>query len=207
VAEPDEPQGELPDEDADASPVLPRALNLAGMERLLSHIAQGTDPTEGRTGSEYLLFTCGQTRCAVPLPELREVLPALPAAVPLPFSPPWLLGVFPLRTELLGLVDPAPILLGDGAQQGPGAPQPTTALIAGEGDDLLGLAVSGIGDIALVQPEEILHDPTLDTPHVALPYAAGHYTPAAGGQPHAVVHLPRLVGDLLRALTEAAANE
>lgn len=195
-----------PDADPSTPPMPARTLTIAAMERLMSHIAQGTDPTEGRIGSQYLLFTCGQTPCAVPLPDLREVLPALPAAVPLPFSPPWLLGVFPLRTELLGLVDPAPILLGTSTLFTENT-RPTTALVAGEDGELIGLAVTGVGDIALVQPEEIVRDLTLDAPHVALPYAAGHYVSPHGGQPYAIVNMPRLVADVLQALTEAATNE
>lgn len=183
-----------------------RTLDIAAMERLLSHIAQGTDPTEGRAGSEFLLFTCGQTRCAVPLFQLREVLSALPPIVPLPFSPPWLLGVFPLRTELIGMVDPAPILLGEAGQDEASPPRHTTALIAGE-DDLIGLAVASIGDIAVVRPDEIVRDPTVDAPRVALSYAAGHYTSPANGHTYAVVNMPRLIEDVLAVLREAAANE
>lgn len=190
-----------------SAPFMPaRTFTIAAMERLMSHIAQGTDPTEGRTGSEYLLFSCGHTSCAVPLRDLREVLPALPAVVPLPFSPPWLLGVFPLRTELFGLVDPAPILLGRSAPSAEPA-HPTTALVAGDDDGLIGLAVSGVGDIALVQPEEIVRDATLDAAGVALPYAAGHYVSPNDGRAYAIVNMPRLVADVLQALTEAAAHE
>ncbi len=205
MAEPTDAQPAQPDADPSAPLIPARTLTIAAMERLMSHIAQGTDPTEGRTGSEYLLFSCGQTPCAVPLPDLREVLPALPAAVPLPFSPPWLLGVFPLRTELLGLVDPAPILLGAAAPIAEST-RPTTALVAGEDDGLIGLAVSEVGDIALVQPDEIVRDPTIDSPCVALPYAAGHYVSPSGGT-YAIVNMPRLVTDVLQALTEAAADE
>jgi chemotaxis signal transduction protein len=206
VAEPLDPQPALPQQGPSAPPVSSRALTLDAMERLLSQIAQGTDPTEGRTGSEYLLFTCGHTPCAVPLTELREVLPSLPAAVPLPFSPPWLLGVFPLRTELVGLADPTPVLLGALRGPEPGAPRPTTAIIVGDANNLLGLAVSSVGDIAVVEPDEIVHDHSLDGPQVALPYAAGHYLTPDGSRIYAVVHMPRLVADVLAALTEAAAN-
>ena len=184
-----------------------RPLDAAAMERLLSHIAQGTDPTEGRAGSEYLLFTCRQKPCAVPLHELREVLPSLPRTVSLPFSPPWLLGIFPLRTELLGLVDPAPILLGASApERASPAPPPTTALIVGEGDTLLGLAVTSVGDIALVHPDALV--PALATSDTLLagPYAPARYVPSSGGPAYAVLDLPRLAVDLIRALTEGAAH-
>lgn len=71
-------------------------------------------PAEGqeRAGTEHLLFVCAGVPCAAPLAELREALPTMPQTIPLPFSPPWLLGLFPLRTEIIGLVDPTPLLLG-----------------------------------------------------------------------------------------------
>ena len=206
MAEPLDPQPTLPQLRSSAPPVSSRTLAHDAMERLLSHIAQGTDPTEGRTGSEYLLFTCGHTPCAVPLTELREVLPSLPAAVPLPFSPPWLLGIFPLRTELVGLANPTPVLLGATRGPEPDAPRPTTAIVVGDADNPLALAVSSVGDIAVVQPEEIVRDPALDGPQVALPYAAGHYLAPDGSRIYAIVHMPRLVADVLAALTEVAAN-
>lgn len=206
MAEPLAPQPTPPQQGTTAPPVPSRTLTTDAMERLLIHIAQGTDPTEGRTGSDYLLFTCGHTPCAVPLTELREVLPSLPAVVPLPFSPPWLLGVFPLRTELVGLADPTPVLLGATHGAEPDAPRPTTAFIVGDEDNLLGLAVSSVGDIAVVQPEEIVRDLALDGPQVALPYAAGHYLAPDGSRVYAIVHMPRLVADVLTVLTEAVAN-
>lgn len=182
-----------------------RRLDTAALERLLSHIAEGTDATEGRTGSEYLLFTCRQTPCAVPLHQLREVLPTLPRTVTLPFSPPWLLGIFPLRTELLGLVDPAPALFSDLSAEG-ATPSPTTALVVGEGDTLLALAVTSVGDIARVQPEEIVPNSSPGGPPVAVSYARARYVPPGGGPAYAIVDLPRLLGDLLAALTEGATH-
>jgi chemotaxis signal transduction protein len=184
-----------------------RTLDAAAMERLLSHIAQGTDPTEGRVGTEYLLFTCRQTPYAVPLHELREVLPSLPRIVNLPFSPPWLLGIFPLRTELLGLVDPAPILLGASAPERSNRESPpTTALIVGEGDTLLGLAVTSVGDIALVQPDALVPASSTSATPLGASYAPARYVPASGGPEYAVLDLPRLAVDLIRALTEGATH-
>jgi chemotaxis signal transduction protein len=140
----------------------------------------------------------------VPLAQLREVLPALPRPVPLPFSPPWLLGVFPLRLDVLGLVDPAPLLL---ASQSPQlhVDNAATALVAGD-DVLLALAVSSVGDIALVQPDEIRDDTAGAGPRVDSRYAQGVCCPASGGS-YALINMPRLVGDLVRALMEDAAHE
>jgi chemotaxis signal transduction protein len=71
-----------------------------------------------------LLFVCAGVPCAAPLAELREALPTLPRTTPLPFSPPWLLGLFPLRTEIIGLVDPVPMLTGAGAGRAATEPRP-----------------------------------------------------------------------------------
>jgi len=77
-------------------------------------LALGQPPTEEqeRAGVEHLLFVCAGVPCAAPLADLREALPIMPRTTPLPFSPPWLLGLFPLRTEIIGLVDPVPLLTG-----------------------------------------------------------------------------------------------
>lgn len=189
-------------------PPVVSAGTVATMERLLTHAAGASalEPEPG--GVEYLLFTCGQARCAAALHQLREVLPALPAAVALPFSHAWLLGVFPFRTELLALVDPRHILLGpDGSLDIAAAAPPTTALIVGEGEAMLGLAVTTNRDIGVEQLDEIVPAPPRDgsQPQIVTPYATGRYV-RAGGEPHAVIDMPRLVTDLLVALTEGATD-
>jgi chemotaxis signal transduction protein len=181
-----------------------RAITIAAMERLVARIAEGGDPAAGRLGSEYLLFTCGQTPCAVPLVCLREVLPALPSPVPLPFSPPWFLGVFPLRLDVLGLVDPTPLLLGMHAPP-PQIASTATAIVAGD-ETLLALAVASVGDIALIQPEEIKERHADDVPGVVATYSLGRCTPQAGGT-YELVDMPRLIDDLVHALREVADNE
>jgi chemotaxis signal transduction protein len=182
-----------------------RAGTPTAIERLRRAVGSG-ELTDQRPGVEYLLFRCGETACAVALHQLREVLPAVPAAVPLPFSPFWLLGVFPLRTELVGLVDPAPVLLNGHTQVAVPRDQRLSAvLVAGEGDVTLGLAVRAVGDIALVEPYEITRNSAADGP-VATAYAYGSYRPPTGGAPHVVIDLPQLLADLLRLLTEGPAD-
>lgn len=156
-------------------------------------------------GAEYLLFTCRQIPCAVALHELREVMRAVPHSVPLPFSPPWLLGVFSLRTELLGLVDPAPMLLGAGWAARDPAP-PTATLIVGSPEPLLGLAVGAVGEITRIQPEQIepLHLPADSTGIPA--YVSGRYHPAGAPHPYAVVDMAPFVAALLRALEESSSH-
>lgn len=209
MAEMIRPSSDSPDEQ-DLPPLspTPSAGTVATMERLLTHAAGMSAPAAEQIGVECLLFTCGEARCAAALHHLREVLPALPTAVALPFSHAWLLGVFPLRTELLALVDPRHLLLGpDGSLDSAGAARPTTALIVGEGNALLGLAVATTGAIAVERPDEIVPAPVRAgaQPQIAPPYATGRYV-RAGGEPHAVIDMPRLVADLLVALTEGGAD-
>lgn len=172
----------------------------------------------------YLLFRCAGVDCAVPLVALREVLPRSPAALPLPHSPEWLLGVFALRAELVGLADPAPLLFGAASDRS--APRAYgAALLAGDGERVLAWAVESIGATApfagAARPETggsqpgasmtVTPDPdgvsrTLATPGqiVASAYAMGEI--AAAGQRYAVIHVEALLADMLRALEERPAD-
>ena len=201
------PQSRPTDEEHAATAASARVLTEAAMERLLQRIAQGADAGEGEgdAGSEYLLFACGEVPCAVALTDLREVLLTLPTVVPVPFSPPWLLGLFPLRTDLLGLVDPAPFILASDLREPDGTRNLTTALI-GEHDGVpLGLAITAVGDIALVPSGALVPLPASDRSPVAAPYAVGRYTSPQDGTVYTVVAMPRLVADLLDALRKDAA--
>jgi chemotaxis signal transduction protein len=150
-------------------------------------------------GSQYLLFTCGGVRCAVALRALREVLPQVPAAVPLPHSPPWTLGVFALRSELIALVDPAPVLLGERSTRE--RVQVGAALLVGEGPRTLGWAVGDIGAIRVIRPEEISPLPSPAVP-VWERYALGVCTPASAEDTYVLLDADRLLDDLLNELEE-----
>ena len=178
-----------------ATPQVGEPLDLAqllALARTRTFDGPRTAPERGRRNAEdgaapvgdpYLQFTCADVACAAPLTLFREVLPTLPTTVALPFSPPWVLGLFALHTELIGLVDPAPLLFESPGLQGlsrarthngqvivPGARKAPseswrlaepesgpTALIIGAADRMLALAVSGVGDLRYVQPGEIHH--------------------------------------------------
>jgi chemotaxis signal transduction protein len=193
------------------------------IERLLAHTEGGIPLPEAPVGTELLVFLCGSAPCAAPLSVLREVLPALPVCAALPASPAWMLGVFSLRAELLGLVDPAPYLFGvlDDAAYTPmlatrrqphGSlfPAPPTgplgltmAIIAGEGERSLGLAVSAVGDLVRAGEDEINADPSA-LAQAASPiverYIVGIYTPHDTSDHYTVLAVERLVDDLLRAV-------
>lgn len=209
-----------------------RANTVDAMERLLETAQTGELPAPFPAGMGYLLFVCAGRACAVRLSSLREVLPAMPRTVYLPFSPEWMLGVFPLRNEMVGLVDPVPLLcrhdtspdvsevmtapltLDSSSRDRPGAlsPEraPATALIVGSEDRCLAWAVESVGDIALVQDDELRTpgEPLLRDLPFARRYVAGMYTPHANtahtahtDTAHVVVlDAEALLADLLEAL-------
>lgn len=158
---------------------------------------------------DYLLFACAGVACAVRLSALREVLPSCPPAVRLPESPEWLLGVFALRAELFGLVDPAPLLLpGAGATR---ALDPAGALLVGTGERTLAWLVTEVGAIATARDDEVLSpgepgeaNGAGATPPIARPYLAGWLVASGSGRRHAVIEAEALLNDLLRALERRA---
>lgn len=201
-----------------------RTNTMDAMERLLETGQAGELPEPLPAGMGYLLFVCAGRQCAVPLSALREVLPAVPRAVYLPFSPDWMLGIFPLRNEMVGLVDPVPLLTrretaseGSEANASQTSPHtslrrqsavftpggaPATALIVGREDRCLAWAVESVGDIALVQDDE-LREPDerlLQSVPFTRRYVTGMYTPN-GSQAHVVVlDAEALLADLFDAL-------
>jgi chemotaxis signal transduction protein len=99
-----------------------------------------------------LLFWIDETLYASPLQTLREALPLIPAFTSLPFSPPWLLGVFPLRADLVTLIDPQPFLsalAGNVADEyyAPATLYNKQALLVGDSGWLMAILVDRIGDI------------------------------------------------------------
>lgn len=160
---------------------------------------------EVQPATEYLLFTCRGIACAAPLHDLREVLRTVPPSVRMPFSPAWLLGIFTLRTDLLGLVDPSPMLLGAAwADRVGAAPAPVATLIVGYSEPLLGMAVGPIGEIVAIRPDEVEASPLPDETSNASSYIRGHYQPTGASERYAVVDMAPFVAALLRALREGA---
>src|SRR5215469_7844376 len=198
-----------------------RANSVDAMDRVLHHVETGSAGDDQPAGTEYLLFACADVPCAVPLKALREVRPSLPQVVPLPFSPDWLIGIFPLRTQLLALVDPAPLLLGRPADHVSSwlRPQrsslyerrvttplenplfPTTALLVGEGEGVLAWAVTAVGDIVLIPDEQILPPTALPVP-MPDKYVTGIYAPSSGEQRYLILNVEVVLADLLAGLLE-----
>jgi chemotaxis signal transduction protein len=201
-----------------------RANSVDAMDRVLHHVEHGIPvPGELPGGTEYLLFACADVPSAVPLKALREVRPSLPQVVPLPFSPDWLIGIFPLRTQLIALVDPAPLLLGRPADHAASwlmprrsrtslyerrvtAPLanplfPTTALLVGEGEKVLALAVTAVSDIVVIPDEQIMSSTAMDIPMPAR-YVTGIYQPVQGEPSYLVLNVELVLADLLSGLEE-----
>ena len=173
-------------------------------------IGASGDPQPASAAGELLLCHFHHLPCAIAAHELREALPAPPAAVALPFSPPWLLGVFPWRTELAALLDPAPILLS--APSAPGVPALESApfvavLIAGEDERLLGLAVTRLGDRATLRAAAITQTPPAGAALAASPFVRGWYAPdGPADTTYAVLDLPVFASACLLLLEHEAAH-
>jgi len=173
-------------------------------------------------GQEYLLFWLGEWPCLVRLAELREALPVVPGHAALPFSPRWLWGIFPLRTDLVALVDPMPVLMHgpDAARamdvtRAPraasandfGPVEALRALVIGEGDHLLALLVDRIGEICAVTEGDRRPGDLADQPgEVPLAqYVAGAYTVAGVERDALELRIARLADDIFAALEERSA--
>src|SRR5215469_14863727 len=200
-----------------------RANSVDAMDRVLHHVETGSAGDDQPAGIEYLLFACADVPCAVALKALREVRPSLPQVVPLPFSPDWLIGIFPLRTQLIALVDPAPLLLGRSADHAASwlmprrsrpslyerrvtAPLanplfPTTALLVGEGEKVLAWAVTAVSDIVVILDEQIMPSTAIDIPMPAK-YVIGIYQPVQSDPSYLVLNVEMVLADLLSGLEE-----
>lgn len=191
------------------------------MEQLLTSTYSGDITVEPHDGTELLLFWCRGVQCALPLTSLREVLPEAPVPVYLPFSPAWMLGIFPLRNELVGLVDPAALLLsGDGISAAnpdivvddpsasfvglPGARSAQTAILVGSEGRCLAWIVDGVGEIAHAQDDQICQSPDAGSAGLSIMprYVAGMYRAPDAPSESVVLRAEALLDDMLAALTE-----
>ena len=196
------------------------------LEHMLRRLQDEDLPEEPPSDKQFLLFACGGVHCAAPLINFREVLPVLPQPTALPFSPPWTLGICILHAELIGLVDPAPMLLGrpdmpilrwrspvsptlGGIQPLPakaanGSVHADHALVLGEGERSLALAVQAVLDIVASDDDEIVALDAPDRPALgcAEAYTAGFLLPKGASEAYTIVRVDALLADLLAALEE-----
>lgn len=169
---------------------------------------------------EHLLFWLGETPYLAPLARLREVLPNTPPYVALPFSPTWLWGIFPLRTDLVALVDPAPLLLHgpeaarrltDGESRraavwsGASYVETPRALVVGEGEQVVALVADRLGAICTLRLEDrtpYTPDTTSGAPTPQKDYIAGVYQLPDQSQPALALQIERLCSDIFAAIKE-----
>jgi chemotaxis signal transduction protein len=169
--------------------------------------------TPSEYNPEFLIFSCGGIACAAPLAAIREALNAIPLIASLPDSPTWFLGVFQLRTEILGAADMRPLLTADA---GVGAASSTydtysaltgheRAIVVGTGARSLALLVESIGDILTLQPHEILSD-LVEHPAfgaIAPRYRLGLLVPEVHQTRFALIALDTLLTDAINALSNS----
>lgn len=173
-------------------------------------------------GEQHLLLWLGEAPYLVRLADLREVLPGVPAHIALPFSPLWLWGIFPLRTDLVALIDPTSIL-----RYGPGAandatraatrhiqtPRPMSqgdsrhALVIGEGERSLALVADRIGDILPLWPSDQDPEAPGAVDGVQSRYVEGVYPVTGLERPAVALRMEPLCADILAALEERSAHE
>jgi chemotaxis signal transduction protein len=193
----------------------PTEFRMSSSNHALPHGAQistmmYSSSTPSGYNPEFLTFSCDGIACAAPLNAIREALNAVPLIASLPDSPTWFLGVFQLRTEILGAADMRPLLTTNAGAGGASTYDTYRALtgreraiVVGTGARSLALFVESIGDILTLQPHEILSDlvehPTFGA--IAPRYRLGLLAPDVHQTRFALVALDSLLTDAIHALT------
>ncbi len=197
-----------------ASPFAGSSQQEEDLLRTLARAEAGLDTESDAppAGEEYLLVWLQSTPCLVLLHQLREVLPSIPQHIALPFSPQWMWGIFPLRTELVALVDPWPILSGFSDSESPAGASFHTdeamrALVIGEDDHLLGLLVSQVGAIVVLNADDQIEPGGQQMEDVAPQYVTGSVSLDGVERPALCLDVSRLANDILSAIEEQPAHE
>jgi chemotaxis signal transduction protein len=176
--------------------VMPDSHEIARLERQLeerlSRIHSGE--SEHTDIAERVLFWIDNKCYSVALSKLREALVEIPSLTPLPFSPSWLLGLFPLRTDLVTLVDPRPIL-----DRGPDVAEDDIhvdvnhaeqALLIGASGRLIAIMVDRIGDIVSgPHIEALTADTVMTRSSASARYIQGVPQEAGGGSAEVAIAL------------------
>jgi len=172
-----------------------------------------TSPMPNEYNAEFLTFSCDGVACAAPLAAIREALNSIPVIASLPDSPAWFLGVFQLRTEILGAADMRPLLITHAGVSNASSTYGTysaltgreRAIVVGTGVRSLALLVESIGDILTLRPHEILSD-LVEHPAfgaIAPRYRLGLLAPEVHQTRFALVALDTLLTDSINALSNS----
>lgn len=116
-----------------------------------------SSPSEAVVTSRYLSFTLGSEDYAIPLLSVREVI-ALPEVTPIPFTPPYFLGIMNLRGQVISVID---------LRQKLGIkPNPTSenaVIICDLGAVSLGVVVDSINSVLSPAPSEVAAKPEIQS--------------------------------------------
>jgi chemotaxis signal transduction protein len=169
-----------------------------------SSLARGVDDAPPLPeGVPHVVVQLGGARCLLPLAELRGVLTETPKLVRFPFVPPWMLGVFLYRAELLALVDPLPVLVGHARDED--ATASASTILVGNGERSLGLRVDGVFEVVFVSDTADLYAASVPgrvSELIAARYVASIWSPDAWTAPLPILAVAPLLDDLLRLLAE-----
>jgi purine-binding chemotaxis protein CheW len=108
-------------------------------------------------GDRYLSFNLGVEEYAVPLLAVREVI-AMPEYTPVPYTPPYFLGIMNLRGQVISIMDLRQKLGVKPLQQAE-----TTVIICDLGGASIGVVVDSVNTVLSPKAEEISPKPEIQS--------------------------------------------
>lgn len=155
-------------------------------------LRSATVPTQSGTAEQFLRFyLVPEMTVLLPISQLTEVL-SIPIGqiVPIPHMPPWVMGVYNWRGEILWMVDLGQLVgLTPWYQQAQGASVYEAVVLHGRSDDsrstkdegqMLGLVVSHVEDIEWCNPDLIKSLPSSGVPPEMNPFLRGYWLKSDG---------------------------
>src|SRR5215207_1419138 len=115
---------------------------------MASTVAEAEPDTRVADGL-YGVFTVNEVQVALPLSELREVIPCPPTFEPLLASAPGLVGAVNLRHQVIPVIDLRGVLGMDA-----GSPMDVVVIVAHEAH-AFGLLATGVHGVVRVEPDEL----------------------------------------------------
>lgn len=116
-----------------------------------------TTKATGSAGERYICFSIGKEEFGIPLLAIKEVI-AIPEVTPIPFSPPYFLGIMNLRGQVISVLD---LRLKLGIK--PVAGSETAVIICDLSPIVLGVVVDSINSVISPKQSEISEKPEIGT--------------------------------------------
>jgi purine-binding chemotaxis protein CheW len=114
--------------------------------------------TKGKSGGErFLCFSLGAEEYAIPLLVVREVI-AMPEYTPVPYTPPYFLGIMNLRGQVISVMD-----LRQKLELKPRRDAETTVIICDLNGVSLGVVVDAVNTVLSPSPEEVSPKPEIQS--------------------------------------------